>query len=67
MQQHVQDLATTHSPVEPVWEKVIKNYPATTHAHTVEYRLTNKANLAQLEQSVEQAWTTNKGVSISSE
>ena len=67
MQQHVQDLATTHSPVEPVWEKVIKNYPTTTHAHTVEYRLTNKANLAQLEQSLEQAWTTNKGVSIKSE
>ncbi len=67
MQQHVQDLATTHSPVEPVWEKVIKNYPATTHAHTVEYRLTNKANLAQLEQSLEQAWTYNKGASITSE
>ncbi len=67
VQQHAQDLVTTHSPVEPVWEKVIKNYPATTHAHTVEYRLTNKANLAQLEQSLEQAWTNNKGVSIRSE
>ena len=38
LQQRVQDLATTHGPVEPVWEKVIKNYPTTTHAHTVEYQ-----------------------------
>ena len=63
----MQDLATTHSPMEPVWEKVIKNYPATTHAHTVEYRLSTKANLQQIEQSLEQAWTTNKGLSIKTE
>ena len=67
LQQHVQDAVSTHSPVEPVWEKVIKNYPATTHAHTVEFRLGTKANLQQLEQSLEQAWTTGKGVSIKSE
>jgi len=67
LQQHVQDTATTHSPVEPVWEKVIKNYPSTTHAHTVEFRLASKANLQQLEQSLEQAWTTGKGVSIKSD
>ena len=49
--------------MEPVWEKVIKNYPATTHAHTVEFRLSSKANLQQIEQSLEQAWTYNKGAS----
>ena len=67
LQQRVQDLATTHSPVEPVWEKVIKNYPTTTHAHTVEFRLTTKENLAQIEQSLEQAWTTGKGASLKTE
>lgn len=67
MQQRVQDLAATHSPVDPVWAKVIKNYPATTHAHTVEFRLASKANLAQIEQSLEQAWTTNKGASLKTE
>ena len=67
LQQRVQDLAATHSPMEPVWEKVIKNYPATTHAHTVEYRLSTKANLMQIEQSLEQAWVYNKGAALKSE
>ncbi len=67
MQQRVTDLAAAHSPVERVWEKVIKNYPATTHAHTVEFRLASKANLEQIEQSLEQAWTTNKGASLKTE
>lgn len=67
MQQRVQDLAASHSPVEPVWEKVIKNYPATTHAHTVEFRLGSKANLTQIEESLEQAWTTNKGSNLKTE
>ena len=67
LQQRAQDLATSHGPIEPVWEKVIKNYPATTHAHTVEFRLTTKANLQQIEQSLEQAWTTGKGLSIKTE
>lgn len=67
MQQRVTDLAASHSPVEPVWGKVIKNYPATTHAHTVEYRLASKANLLQIAQSLEQAWTTNKGASLKTE
>lgn len=67
LQQHVQDAATTHGPIDPVWEKVIKNYPTTTHAHTVEYRLGTKANLMQIEQSLEQAWTTGKGLRIKTE
>lgn len=67
LQQRVQDTATTHSPMEPVWEKVIKNYPTTTHAHTVEYRLGTKANLLQIEQSLEQAWVYNKGASLKTE
>ena len=67
LQQRVTDLATQRAPVEPVWEKVVKNYPTTTHAHTVEYRLTTKANLDQIYASLEQAWTTNKGVYLKTE
>ena len=67
LQQRVQDTAATHGPIEPVWEKVVKNYPTTTHAHTVEYRLGTKANLQQIEQSLEQAWTTGKPLSIRTE
>ena len=67
LQQRAQDLSASHGPIEPVWKKVVKNYPTTTHAHTVEFRLTTKANLQQIEQSLEQAWTTGKGVSLKTE
>ena len=42
--------------MDPVWQKVAKNYPTTTHAHTIEYRLENKDQLTKLFTSVEQAW-----------
>ena len=65
--QHAQDLATSHSPVEDVWQKVVKTYPTTTHAHTVEYRLSSKANLQSLYTSLQQSWTTGKGANFSSQ
>lgn len=61
LQQHVQDLSAAHGPTDAVWQKVVKTHPTTTHAHTVEYRLANKADLQSLRQSVEQSWTTGKG------
>ena len=65
LQQHVQDLAANHiDDNDKVWEKVIKNYPTTTHAHTVEYRLTSKENLQQLYSSLEAAWMSGKGASL---
>ncbi len=67
LQKRVQDLAKERMPVERVWEKVVKNYPTTTHAHTVEYRIGTKANLEQIYASLEQAWTTNKGVYLKTE
>ena len=67
LQQRVQDAATSRAAVEPVWEKVVKNYPATTHAHTVEFRLASLANLKQLEKTLEQAWTTGVGTSVKTE
>lgn len=49
---------------EPVWKKVVKNYPTTTHAHTVEYRLETKEQIQALFNSVSSAWTQNKDVKI---
>ena len=65
--QRAQDLATTHSPVEDIWQKVVKTYPTTTHAHTVEYRLETKANLQALYASLQQSWTTGKGVAFATQ
>ena len=42
--------------IDQVWGKVSKNYPTTTHAHTVEYRLETKDSLMKLFESVEKAW-----------
>lgn len=55
----VQDLAKEAAGrvgVDQVWQKVAKNYPTTTHAHTIEYRLETKDQLTKLFTSVEQAW-----------
>ncbi len=55
----VQDLAKEAAGrvgVDQVWQKVSKNYPTTTHAHTIEYRLETKDQLTKLFTSVEQAW-----------
>jgi hypothetical protein len=59
----VQDLAKEAAGrvgVDQVWQKVTKNYPTTTHAHTIEYRLENKDQLTKLFTSVELAWRTGQ-------
>jgi hypothetical protein len=38
---------------------VVKNYPASTHAHTVEYRVATPAQLDDIFKSVEAAWVNN--------
>ena len=43
------------------WKKVVKSYPATTHAHTVEYRLDSKTALQKLQKSAETAWLRGGG------
>jgi hypothetical protein len=57
----VQELAKEASGrvgADQIWQKVTKNYPTTTHAHTVEYRLESKDQLTALFTSVERAWRT---------
>ena len=58
-QEKLQDGAT-RTGMEEVWKKVVKDYPTTTHAHTVEYRLDSVDQLKKVEKSLEDAWRTNK-------
>lgn len=43
------------------WKKVIKSYPASTHAHTVEYRIDSKEVLQKLFKNLETAWLRGRG------
>ena len=45
---------------QDVWKKVVKNYPTTTHAHTIEYRVADKETLTKLYESAESALRLNK-------
>lgn len=62
----VQDklLETTDRMDVDVWKKVIKNYPTTTHAHTVEYRVDSKKTLEELQKSIETAWLRARGATF---
>lgn len=41
--------------------RVVKNYPTTTHAHTVEYRLPNEPELLRLYEHAKRAWERQRG------
>lgn len=47
------------------WQRVVKNYPTTTHAHTVEYRLETAEDLETLFKSVDQALRTGVNTQVS--
>ncbi len=49
------------------WQQVIKNYPTTTHAHTVEYRLQSAAAVDAVFADARQAWVQNRGRRITVE
>lgn len=44
-----------------LWQKVTKNYPTTTHARTIEYRVGSKDDLKKLFESVEKSWLDGEG------
>lgn len=46
------------------WQKVVKNYPMTTHAHTIEYRVNSRETLLQIYKSAHKAWTEDRTDSI---
>jgi hypothetical protein len=56
---------------EQIWKKVVKDYPATTHAHTVEYRVDTKEHIDMIFKSAVAAWRTGSNsiirVSVPSE
>jgi hypothetical protein len=56
--------ASNRTGMEVVWKKVVKNYPLTTHAHTVEYRVESVDQLKKLEKSLEDAVRLNKDTQI---
>lgn len=49
---------------QDVWKKVVKNYPTTTHAHTIEYRVDDKATLTRLYESAESALRLNQNLTF---
>jgi len=46
------------------WKKVVKSYPTSTHAHTVEYRVESRETLQKLYKSVENAWLRGRGATF---
>lgn len=56
--------AAERTGTDKVWKKVQKDYPIATHAHTVEYRLQSRDDLAAIHASVKAAWMTGRGRSI---
>jgi len=63
-QDMIKEAAGRVSPGEPPWEKVVKDYPTSTHAHTVEYRVDSKDQLDTLFNSAEQAFRLNQNTQI---
>jgi len=57
-QQMLQDGAARTG--QDVWQKVVKNYPTTTHAHTIEYRVADKDTLSKLYTSAESSLRLNR-------
>lgn len=49
---------------QDVWKKVVKNYPTTTHARTVEYRLESKEQLNTLYTKAEEAFRMQRDTRV---
>lgn len=62
--QELLDRTASATGQEPVWKKVIKNYPATTHSHTVEYRLESKDQLDKIFNSAVSSWRNKQDATL---
>lgn len=49
---------------QDVWKRVVKSYPTTTHARTIEYRIADKDTLNKLFASAESAFRLNKNTTF---
>ncbi len=47
-----------------ITRSVVKDYPSTTHAHTVEYFISSPESVRKLYQNLERAWMSGRGDSI---
>jgi hypothetical protein len=56
--------AASRAGVDEPWKKVVKNYPTTTHAHTVEYRVDTREQLNKIFESAETAFRQFKPTSF---
>ncbi|GEM_PF-1120773 len=56
----LEEAASKLLPGDPVWAKVIKTYPTTTHAGTIEYRIETKQQLENLYKSLESSWIAGR-------
>ena len=57
----VADQAAERTGTAKYWQMVQKDYPLSTHAHTVEYRLESMDDLNRLYGSVKRSWLTGRG------
>jgi len=51
---------TTRTGTSDVWDGVLKNYPTSTHAHTIEFRLNSLETLHKLYESLERSFLLMK-------
>jgi hypothetical protein len=56
--------ATARVEIGDLPAKVVKSYPTTTHAHTVEYRLADRESVNKLFKSIEDAWLNGRAGSF---
>ena len=49
---------------EEVWQRVVKSYPSTTHAHTIEYRIESEDQLKQIFTSAQGAFESGKSATF---
>ncbi|MDB6150424.1 MAG: hypothetical protein JWQ44_1872 [Chthoniobacter sp.] len=52
---------------QDVWKRVVKNYPTTTHARTVEYRVENLEQLTKIYDGAEQALRLQRDMRVTIE
>jgi len=56
----IEEAASRLVPGDPIWAKVIKTYPTTTHAGTIEYRIETKQQIENLYKSLESSWIAGR-------
>jgi hypothetical protein len=49
---------------EEIWQRVVKSYPTTTHAHTIEYRVESEDQLKQIFTSAQGAFESGKSATF---